>query len=227
MIKKIIKYFFLSVTGFVISSILIVVLYKFIPPPLTPIMVIRVFEGVFEGRNIGIDKTWIPYNEISPNVFKAIISGEDAKFLRHNGFDWDAIENARKYNSAHKGVRKHGASTISMQTAKNAFLWHGRNYVRKALEAYFTVLIENIWGKKRILEIYANIIEWGDGIYGIEAASQIYFKKPASALNKEEAAALAAVIPNPRRWSPSEPTDYIISRKNFIEGRMSGIALPK
>ena len=227
MIRKFFKVLFISIAIFFGSSLSIVLLYKFIPPPFTPIMVIRIFEGWFEGNNVSIDKSWVSYDDISPNFFRAVISGEDAKFLKHIGFDWQAIETARKYNEQLKGRKMRGASTISMQTAKNAFLWHGRVYVRKALEAYFTVLIEFIWGKKRILEVYANIIEFGDGIYGVEAASKRFFGKSAKYLSKREAALLAAVLPNPRRWSPADPTSYIEGRVNFIEGRMGGIALPK
>ncbi len=190
-------------------------------------MIIRLFEGWFEGKNVGIKKEWSSYDEISKNVFRAVVSGEDAKFMRHNGFDWDAIESARRYNKARKGRKLRGASTISMQTAKNAFLWHGRNYLRKALEAYFTVLIEFIWGKKRILEVYVNIIEFGEGIYGVQSASKHFFNKDASQLTSREAALLAAVLPNPRRWSPDNPTPYIEKRVAFIQGRMGSVVIPK
>jgi len=224
---KLLKWILWLFLGFIGISVFTVVLYKFLPPPFTPVMVIRVFEGWFEGRNIGIEKDWVAYKDISPNVFRAVISGEDAKFMRHDGFDWNSIENAKRYNESHHNGKLRGASTISMQTAKNAFLWHGRNYFRKGLEAYFTFLIEKIWGKKRILEVYVNIIEFGEGIYGVEAASNHFFGKPASSLTKREAALLAAVLPNPRRWSPGEPTSYIERRVDFIQGRMGGIALPK
>jgi len=227
MIIKFIKYLAKIVLFFIISSISIVVVYKFIPPPVTPIMIIRVFEGWFEGKNVGIHKYWVPYEKISKNVFRAVVSAEDARFMSHNGFDWDAIEAARRYNEAKKGKKLRGASTISMQTAKNAFLWHGRNYVRKALEAYFTVLIEFIWGKKRILEVYVNIIEFGEGIYGVQAASEHFFHKDAMNLSKREAALLAAVLPNPRRWSPVAPTPYIEKRVEFIQGRMNSVVIPK
>jgi monofunctional biosynthetic peptidoglycan transglycosylase len=227
MIIKLIKYLAKIVLFFIISSILIVVVYKFIPPPVTPIMIIRVFESWFEGKNVGIRKYWVPYEKISKNVFRAVVSAEDARFMSHNGFDWDAIEAARRYNEAKKGKKLRGASTISMQTAKNAFLWHGRNYVRKALEAYFTVLIELIWGKKRILEVYVNIIEFGEGIYGVQAASEHFFHKDAINLSKREAALLAAVLPNPRSWSPIAPTPYIEKRVEFIQGRMNSVVIPK
>ncbi|MEJ5285788.1 MAG: Monofunctional biosynthetic peptidoglycan transglycosylase [Candidatus Kapaibacterium sp.] len=224
---KILKLIGKLVVFFFVSSISIVIVYKFIPPPITPIMILRVFEGWFEGKNVGINKQWVPYDNISKNVFRAVVSAEDARFMFHKGFDWDAIEAARRYNQAKKGRKLRGASTISMQTAKNAFLWHGRNYVRKALEAYFTVLIEFIWGKKRILEVYVNIIEFGEGIYGVQAASKHFFNKDAKDLTRREAALLAAVLPNPRRWSPIAPTPYIEKRVDFIQGRMNSVVIPK
>lgn len=217
----------ISAAVFIVSSFLIVGIFKFIDPPFSPIMVIRIYEGWFEGRNITIHKDWVDYDEISPRFFRAVIAAEDAKFLRHSGFDWKAIENAQRYNKARKGKKKRGASTISMQTAKNAFLWHGRVYVRKGFEAYFTLLIEWIWGKKRILEVYANIIEFGEGIYGVEEASQRFFGKSAAKLTNRQAALLAAVLPNPRRWTPSAPTNYINKRAGNIQARMKSIGLPK
>lgn len=226
-VKKIFKWLFLIIAFFIISSVLTVVLYKFINPPLTPLMAIRVFEGLFQGKFVGIEKEWKSYEEISPNFFRAVVSAEDAKFMSHNGFDWKAIEQAKRYNELHKGKKVRGASTISMQTAKNVFLTHSRNYIRKGLEAYFTVLIEALWGKKRILEVYANVVEFGEGLYGVEAASKKFFNKSAKDLTKQESALLAAVLPNPRRWSPAQPTDYIRKRQSFIMGRMNSVAIPK
>ena len=224
--KKILRWTFRLVIGFLVGSALLVGIYAVLPVPLTPLMILRVIEGAFEGRSVGISKTWVPYNEVSPYVYKALMSGEDGKFLRHNGFDWNAIDRARARNERAKGKKLYGASTISRHTAKNVFLWHGRNSVRKGLEAYFTVLIEAVWGKRRILEVYANVIEWGDGIYGVEAASQFYFHKSARYVTAGEAALLAAIVPNPRRWSASAPTPYIQKRKAFIMSRMRGIPLP-
>lgn len=221
------KYFFMAMAGFIVISVVYVAITKYINPPITPLMLMRPIEGVIEGKSIGINKNWVSYDEISPNFFRAVISSEDGKFLRHDGFDRKAIKAAQRYNEIHKGKKKRGASTISMQTAKNTFLWHGRNYLRKGLEVYFTVLIEAVWGKKRILEVYANVIEFGEGIYGVEAASQTFFNKPALKLTKRQAALLAAVLPNPRRWSPAKPTAYINRRVSWISGRMRSIALPK
>jgi monofunctional biosynthetic peptidoglycan transglycosylase len=158
---------------------------------------------------------------------RALIAAEDARFLQHYGFDWRAIEQARRRNQQLRGRRLYGASTISMQTAKNAFLLPARNYLRKALEAYFTLLIETFWGKRRILEVYANIIEWGEGIYGAEAAARRYFGISARSLAPRQAALLAAVLPNPRRWSPAAPSPYIQRRSAWIRARMEAIPTPR
>ncbi len=227
MIKKFFKWFFRILIGLIIGSVLLVALYIVVDPPYTPLMFIRMIEGRFAGKSVGITKEWKDYDQISPNVFRALLAGEDGKFMSHDGFDWKAIDRAKKINERRKGKRLMGASTISMQTSKNVFLWHGRNYVRKGLEAYFTVLIEAMWGKKRILEIYANSIEWGDGIYGVEAASQAYFGKSCAKLSNREAALLAAIVPNPRRWSAAKPSSYIQKRASMIQARLGGMAIPK
>lgn len=208
-------------------SITLVYIYSILPIPVTPVMAGRIVEGLIDGKFIGINKSWTNYDNISPHVFRAFISGEDRRFLRHHGIDWRAVQSAQRYNEIYKGRKERGASTLTMQTAKNAFLWHSRNYIRKALEAYFTFLIEPVWGKKRILEVYANVVEFGEGIYGVEEASQEFFGKQAIDLNRRQAALLAAVLPNPHRWSPAKPTKYINKRVAFIQGRMGGIALPK
>ena len=211
----------------VIFSVLLVAIYTVMHPPITPLMLLRPIEGIFSGEFVGIDRDWKNYEDISPHIFRAVIASEDGKFMKHDGFDWKAIDRARRVNAMRKGKRLIGASTISMQTSKNVFLWPGRNYVRKALEAYFTVLIEAIWGKRRILEIYVNSIEWGSGVYGVEAAAQKYFDKSAADLTKQEAALLASVLPNPRKWSPAKPSPYIRKRARSIQGRMGGVAIPK
>lgn len=226
-LKTLFKWVFRLALIFLASSVVLTAAYIIINPPCTPLMLLRIVEGAFNGKSVGIDKDWKGYDEISPYIFKAVMSGEDSKFLQHNGFDWKAIERARKINERRNGKRLIGASTISMQTAKNVFLWPGRNYVRKGLEAYFTFLIEAFWSKRRILEVYANVVEWGDGIYGVEAASQHYFHKSAKDITAREAALLAAVLPNPRRWSPAEPTNYIKKRQGFIQSRMGGMPLPR
>ncbi|MFC2130464.1 monofunctional biosynthetic peptidoglycan transglycosylase [Bacteroidota bacterium] len=227
MFRKIIRVLLKLIVVLFTTSVTFVFIYKVLPLPLTPVMLGRVAEGIFECKLIGINKTWTEYDEISPHVFRAFIASEDARFLKHNGIDWKAVEQAQRYNKLYQGRKKRGASTISMQTAKNAFLFHSRNYLRKALEVYFTFLIEPVWGKKRILEVYANIIEFGDGIYGVEQASLTFFNKPANKLTKRESSILAAVLPNPHRWSPAKPTKYILKRAGFIRSRMGSIALPK
>ncbi len=226
-IKKLLIILWKSAAIFVIITMMMVVIYSIIPPPLTPLMIIRSVSGIINGENAGIDKKWDAIDEMSQNLLRAVIAAEDARFFIHGGVDWQAVESARKYNQKQKGNKLRGASTITMQTAKNTFLWNSKTYVRKIFEAYFTILIEAFWGKQRILEVYLNIIEWGDGIYGAEAAANIYFHKPAGRLTIREASLMAAVLPNPRRWSPAKPTVYIRKRAAQIRARMKGIQLPK
>lgn len=195
--RRLKRAFLLAVAAFLTVSIGLVVIYRFLPPPITPLMVIRLFEGE------GLSKDWVSYDEVSPYVFKAVIAGEDARFCEHFGFDLEAISNALQHNK--KGRRIHGASTITQQTAKNVFLWPGRDLVRKGFEAYFAVLLELFWDKRRILEVYVNVVEFGHGIYGVEEAAQTYYKKSAKDLTAEEAARLAAVLPSPLRRTPQRP----------------------
>ncbi len=211
----------------VLLSVMYVGLTRVVPPPYTPIMMLRVYEGLSDGKPVGIEQHWVPYEQISPHFIRAVVAAEDARFMRHDGIDWKAMEDAMRYNRRHQGRKVRGASTVTMQTAKNVFLWHGRNYVRKGLEAWFTYLIEHLWGKRRILEVYANVVEMGDGIYGVEAAARHYFGKSAADLTSREAALIAAVLPNPRRWSPASPTAYISRRADWIQGRMGGVAVPR
>jgi len=207
------------------TSVFFAILFRFINPPFTPLMMIRVIENISDNKKPSINKDWISLEDISPNLVLAVIASEDNNFESHYGVDFKAIEKAQKLNSKGKKIR--GASTITQQTAKNAFLWPARTYVRKGLELYFTGLIELFWGKKRIMEVYLNIIEMGDGIYGAEAAAQKYFKKPAKNLTRAEAAAIAAVLPNPRRWRPDKPTAYIAKKKNWILWNMNNIVKPE
>jgi monofunctional biosynthetic peptidoglycan transglycosylase len=187
--------------------------YRFIPPPITPLMVIRSLVGN------GINKAWRPLRDISPDVLQAVIAAEDTRFCQHHGFDWEAMK--RSWEAYGKGQPLIGASTITMQTAKNLFLWPHRSYLRKAIEAYITPILELILGKDRILEIYLNIVEWDDGIYGIESAARAHFGKSAKLVSAREATLLAAVLPNPRRWSAGNPTAYIRERANTIRARMA------
>lgn len=203
-------------------SIGLVIIYRFVPVPITPLMVIRVFEQAFDSdKDVRLYKDWVSISKISKNAPQAVIAAEDQKFLNHKGFDIEAMEKAWENNK--KGKRIKGASTITQQTVKNVFLWPSRSYVRKGLEAYFTVLVEFLWSKERIIEVYLNVIEMGDGIYGIEAASQTFYKKPAAKLNRSEAAMIAAVLPNPRRWKPSKPTAYIRGRQSWIMRQMNNL----
>ncbi len=208
-------------------SLIWVLLYAVLPPPVTPLMLQRLAEGLLQGEWVGIRYSWRALPELSPNLLRALVAAEDARFAQHYGFDWRAIEQARRRNERFRGRRLYGASTISMQTAKNAFLLPVRTYVRKAVEAYLTVLIETFWGKARILEVYANIVEWGPGIYGAEAAARYYFGKPAHALTPREASLLAAVLPNPRLWSPATPTRYLQRRSEWVRSRMSAVSIPR
>jgi len=187
---------------------------RFVNPPLTYLMVKRGFEWKAAGKGFRIEKKWLPYAEISDNLKKAAIAGEDAFFLSHQGFDAKAIKAAFERNRA--GGRLRGGSTISQQVAKNVFLWPGRSWLRKGLESYFTVLIEILWGKKRILEVYLNVIETGQGIYGAEAAARHHFHKSAKSLTRKEAALIIAVLPNPRQWDARHPSEYVSQRANNI-----------
>ncbi len=215
LVFKIIIWFFILSIGFT-------VLYRFLPVPITPLMVIRLWEQAFdEKKEMRLYKDWVSISKISKNVPQAVIAAEDQKFMDHNGFDLEAMKTAWENNQ--KGKRVKGGSTITQQTAKNVFLSPARNLIRKGLEAYFTFLIELIWSKERIMEVYLNVIEMGEGIYGIEAAAQTYFKKPAAKLSKREAALIAAVLPNPRRWSPARPTAYISGRQAWILRQMNNL----
>ena len=201
-----------------VSSLLAVVAYKFIPVYYTPLMFIRVYEQVRDSKPIKLEHKWMPLKQIAQPLAQAVVASEDNLFLDHDGFDMIQIQKARA--DAEKGKRVRGASTISQQTAKNVFLWPGRTYLRKGIEAYFTVLIEWIWGKERIMEVYLNSIEMGDGIYGAEAVAQAHFKKPAYKLTKAEAALIAATLPNPRKFNSAKPSPYMLKRQTKIMSLM-------
>lgn len=217
-VRRLLRWLVRALGIFLVASVMLTVIYAVVPPPLTPLMVIRLFQGE------GISKDWTAYDDISPNLVRAAIAAEDAKFCSHHGFDWAAIEKAWSRNQKSSHIK--GGSTISNQTAKNVFLWPERNYLRKGLEFYFTALIELLWSKKRVIEVYLNVVEFGHGVYGAEAAAQAHFGKSAAALSKREAALLAAVLPNPRRWSASQPTAYIRSRASTIQARMNDVPDP-
>jgi monofunctional biosynthetic peptidoglycan transglycosylase len=212
-----------TILWFLLLSIGFTILYRFVPVPVTPLMVIRLYEQMNDkNKSLRLSKDWVKMDQISKHVPQAVIAAEDQKFLDHKGFDWEAMEKAWEGNK--QGRRIKGASTITQQTAKNVFLWPARTMVRKGLEAYFTFLIEWIWPKERIVLVYLNVIEMGDGIYGVEAASQTYFQKSADKLTRNEAALIAAVLPNPRRWSPASPTPYIQGRQVWILRQMNNLA---
>ncbi len=198
-----------------------VILARFIPVFLTPLMLIRSVEAVSDGKSPVFEKDWVPIEEISRNMPQAVVASEDNLFLHHWGFSINDIDKAIKHNK--KGKRIRGGGTISQQTAKNVFLWPNRSYLRKGLEAYFTVLIEVFWSKERIMEVYLNVIEMGDGIYGVEAASQHYFGKSAAKLTKSQAALIAACLPNPRKYNAGNPSGYILKRKAKIVSLMGKI----
>jgi monofunctional glycosyltransferase len=208
---------------FLLSTILSVLTYRFINPPVTPLMVIRVLQQAVNGEKIKLKKDWVSLDKISPQLQLAVVASEDNQFLDHHGFDFEAIQKAKDYNSKKKYKKIRGASTISQQTAKNVFLWPQRSWVRKGLEVYFTVLTEFLWNKKRIMEVYLNVAELGDGIYGAETAAQTYFNKTASKLTASEAALLAAILPNPLKWDPAQPTRYLLSRQQWILWNMGNI----
>lgn len=201
---------------FVVFTIGLVTLYKFVPVFYTPLMVIRYFED--DSKTKSIQHDWVAFESISIHLKKAVICSEDQKFVNHNGFDIAAIEKA--YENNQKGKRIKGGSTISQQTAKNVFLWPNRSWLRKGLETYFTFLIETIWTKERILEVYLNSIEMGNGVYGAEAAAKHWFKKSGAKLTTYEAAAIASILPNPRKYRANPATNYINKRKNWIVKQM-------
>jgi len=193
-----------------------VIVYRFVPPPVTLLMLLRAAQGH------GLDYRWRPLSQISPNLAQAAVASEDARFCSHHGFDFQAIQKALKHDERQPNRIK-GGSTISQQTAKNVFLWPGRDYVRKGLEAGYTVMIEAIWGKRRIMEVYLNVVEFGPGVYGAQAASQHYFHEDASALTPGQAADLIAVLPKPLKWKAVAAGGYVAKRQRRIDGAIGTV----
>ena len=228
MLKTFLLWTIRSCVAFLLGSVLVVAIFRIVPPAITPLMVWRVLQAPFTGRSPLVRHHWVAYTDISPWVGRGIVGGEDAGFMRHEGIDWNAVERAKRVNAGRvkRGRPPLGASTITMQTAKNVFLVPWRSMIRKAFEVYYVYLIEAIWGKRRILEVYMNMIEWGDGIYGIEQGAKRNFGVAASDLTRDQAARLAAIIPNPRRFSATSPSGYTLRRSAWIRGRM-GVAIPK
>ncbi len=212
-IKRIIRRI---VVAFFASTILSVILLRFVPVFITPLMVIRTVEQLEAGHELKMRHHWVALEQMSGYMPVAVIASEDSRFLTHHGFDLKAIEHAAKRNSEHPEKNRMGASTISQQTAKNVFLWPGRTWLRKGLEAYFTILIELFWTKQRIMEVYLNSIEMGDGIYGVEAVAQEHFGCTARELSRKQCALIAVTLPNPRRFSSKSPSAYILKRRASI-----------
>jgi monofunctional glycosyltransferase len=223
MLRKIFGFIGKLILWFIVLSVFSVLLFRFVPVPCTPLMFTRHFEQKAEGRETRWEHDWVPVDSLSQNLQKAVIASEDATFLEHHGFDFKAMQKAYKNNK--KGKRIKGGSTISQQTAKNVFLWQGRSYLRKGLEAYFTLLIETLWSKERIMEVYLNSIEMGDGVYGAQAACRYWYKKDATSLTKAEAAGIAAILPNPRRYKAANSSAYIQRRKSNIIRAMRRVTL--
>lgn len=212
-IRKVIRWMVVAFFG---STILSVVALRFVPVWFTPLMFIRVAQQVAEGREVKLQHRWVSIDKISPELPVAVMASEDGRFLEHHGFDFKAIEHAAKENMKKDRKRKLGASTISQQTAKNVFLWPGRTWVRKGLEAYFTMLIELLWSKERIMEVYLNSIEMGEGIYGAEAVAEEHFGCSAAELTRSQCALVAATLPNPRKYNSADPSQYMKKRQRRI-----------
>lgn len=222
--KIIASFFRWAIILFLTTSILAVVAYRFIPVYITPLMVIRCFEK----GELKMHHHWVQMDDISRHMPVAVMASEDQRFLLHHGFDYNAIEKAAVHNIKNKTGKKRGASTITQQTAKNVFLWPGRSWVRKGFEVYFTALIELIWSKQRIMEVYLNSIEMGDMIYGVDAVARYHFGKTASELSRSECALIAATLPNPIRFSSKAPSGYVRLRQRKIEHEMKFIpSFPK
>lgn len=209
--------------GAVLASVLAVLALRWLPPPGSALMVERRIEAWLAGEPLDLQRQWRPWTALADDLKMAVIAAEDQKFASHHGFDLDAIRAALAHNE--RGASLRGASTLSQQVAKNLFLWSGRSWTRKALEAWFTVLIEALWPKQRILEVYLNSAEWGHGVFGAEAAAQHHFAKSVRHLSRHEASLLAAVLPNPRAWSAGRPSAYVSRRANWIRqqiGQLGG-----
>ncbi len=216
-IKNLLKWI---VVAFFASTILSVVALRWLPVYFTPLMFIRLGQQMEEGKSLTLHHHWVPLEEISPSLPTAVMASEDARFLEHHGFDFKAIEHAMVRNMKHPKKNRLGGSTISQQTAKNVFLWPGRSWVRKGLEAYFTFLIELMWSKQRIMEVYLNSIEMGDGIYGADAVAEHHFHTTADKLSLEQCALIAASLPNPRRFNSASPGSYMLKRQKHIVHEM-------
>ncbi len=218
-IKRLFRLFFKIAIWFVGLSFFFVILFKWVPVPVTPLMLIRTGQQLINGKEIKLKHDWVSMKNISPHMQLAAVCSEDQNFFTHHGIDFGAMKKAIS-ESKKKNGKLRGASTISQQTAKNVFLWPQRSWVRKGLEVWFTGLIELIWGKKRILEVYLNSIEMGNGIYGAEAASKFYFNVKASELTKYQATSIVAIFPSPIKWNARNPGPYVKTRIEWINRQM-------
>jgi len=220
-VKRVILATAVAAAFLVLATVVATLSLRWVPPLRTGVMMERRVAALVDGRSYQARYIWVPIERISPHASVAVIAAEDQKFADHHGFDVESIQDA--IEESERGGRLRGASTISQQVAKNVFLWSGRSFVRKGLEAYFTALIELLWPKRRILEVYLNVVELGDGVFGVEAASRAYFRKAAAGLEPPEAALLAAVLPNPHRLRAARPSAYVQGRRDWILGQMSQI----
>lgn len=224
MLKKILKTLLYTLAALFLISLLLVVLYRYVPVRYTPLMALRASEYKRKTEHVVRHHHWVPLDQISVHLIHAVVAAEDQRFFEHRGFDVEEIKKARRENLTRR--RPRGASTITQQTAKNVFLWPRRSWIRKGLEAYFTFLIELFWSKERILEVYLNSIEMGKGIYGAEAVARQHFHRPASQLTRTQAALVAATLPNPLRFSSANPSAYILRRQGEILRQMDLMGLP-
>ena len=222
MLRKLRTFLRWTIVVFFASSILAVLAYRWIPVKITPLMLIRCCQQMGRGEKIRLKHHWVSMDDgMTPDMALAVVASEDQRFLTHNGFDFDAISKA--WDERQSGKRKRGASTISQQTAKNVFLWTGGGWLRKGLEAYFTILIEMMWDKHRIMEVYLNVIETGDGIYGVDAVAWQHFGRGADRLTRANCALIAATLPNPLKFSSKEPSQYMLKRQTQIMRQMKNL----
>ncbi len=219
MLSLVLRRLYRAALWFAAGSIVLVLVFRWVPPPGTALMVERKIESWIDGEPIDLQRDWEPWERISDDLKVAVIAGEDQKFASHWGFDFTAIQAALAHNERGGTIR--GASTLSQQVAKNQFLWSGRSWLRKGLEVWFTGLIELLWSKERILEVYLNSAEWDEGVFGAQAAARHHFGVDASRLTRQQASLLAAVLPNPRNWSASRPSTYVARRAGWIRQQMS------
>lgn len=219
MLRNLLRRLLRALLWFAASSIVLVLVFRWVPPPGTALMLERKVQSWASGEPIDLQREWVSWDHISDDLKVAVIAGEDQKFASHWGFDLTAIQAALAFNE--RGGRVRGASTLTQQVAKNLFLWPGRSWLRKGLEAWFTGLMELFWTKQRILEVYLNSAEWGQGVFGAQAAARYHFGVEASQLSRQQAAQLAAVLPSPLKWNAGKPSTYVASRAGWIRRQMS------